>query len=460
MAEDKNEINDTGEIHDPYLDGNDAIEAAISTYHTEPTRDSLYAVLNTIRDRMHADGHFMIPVEISDDGKEFTFRAVHTKDGKEWLVAFTSPEEYKKGQPSQIMSNFIDSMIKACLGMECAGIVINPWDQDFMLAKELIEMIIEADGDVEYHVPDDDLTPELLEGGTYLKRAIEICNRNRTQLNMIKLLKILRDSYVWIPCNVILSETDKNAFDKVVKDAIDNNDLDSIVGTTMISHDEIRMVPDILQNGDQFFFPVFTSAEEMGEYGNGFSKIESHFLHATNLARNNEKNVFGIVINAFSEPFVISKDLFDLVARMPSAFEESEKTKAEEHCDDPSASQPASDKDDFKEDELLYFSRNKGKGGKAIGKITDDGFWVLKGSYIYPEVAEYAPTGVVSARKQYSDQIDNKGILQQDICFSSPSYAAAFVCGKNCNGLVEWKNKNGITLKELNSNISPSVKKQ
>ena len=46
---------------------------------------------------------------------------------------------------------------------------------------------------------------------------------------------------------------------------------------------------------------------------------------------------------------------------------------------------PSSDKDDADvENELLYFSRNKGKGGSAIGKITSDGFWVLKGSYIFP----------------------------------------------------------------------------
>lgn len=29
-------------------------------------------------------------------------------------------------------------------------------------------------------------------------------------------------------------------------------------------------------------------------------------------------------------------------------------------------------------DELLYFSRSQGKGGKAVGKIADDGFWGLK----------------------------------------------------------------------------------
>ena len=57
------------------------------------------------------------------------------------------------------------------------------------------------------------------------------------------------------------------------------------------------MVPDILVNGEQFYFPVFTTAEEMGEYGKSFSKVQKHFLEAVNLARNNEKKVVGIVIN-------------------------------------------------------------------------------------------------------------------------------------------------------------------
>ena len=70
------------------------------------------------------------------------------------------------------------------------------------------------------------------------------------------------------------------------------------------------MIPDILQNGDDFFFPAFTTAEEMGDYGRGVSKLEKHFLEAVNLARNNEKNVAGIVINAFSEPYIVPRDLF------------------------------------------------------------------------------------------------------------------------------------------------------
>lgn len=54
-----------------------------------------------------------------------------------------------------------------------------------------------------------------------------------------------------------------------------------------------------------------------------------------------------------------------------------------------------------------------------------------------------------NARKEYASIIDNQRILQDDICFGSPSYVAMFICGKSSNGLMEWKNKQGISLKEL-----------
>lgn len=313
---------ENSDFHDSFLDGNEMIEEAIRTFHEKSSKEKLCAVLDAVRTRMHQDGHFMIPVVMSDDGNEFSMRTLQTKDGKEWLAAFTTPGEHEKGEPSQIMSNFIDSMLKACMESEYAGVIINPWSESFMLSKELIEMMIKADGDVEYSVPEDPITAELLKGGEFLKRAISICNRNRTQLNMIKLLRILRDSLVWIPCNVIMSDADNTAMEKLLAEAEESEDgLQSLVGKTITNQDCIRMVPDILQNENDFFFPVFTSAEEMGDYGEAFSKVEKHFLEAASLARNNEKNVAGIVINAFTESIVIPKELFDIIAGMSSSIE-------------------------------------------------------------------------------------------------------------------------------------------
>ena len=311
-------------FHDPFLAGNELIEEAIDKFHADSCKENLVGVLDAIRQRMHADGHFMFPVASSEDGKGFALRTVLTKDGKEWVAAFTSPAEHEKGEPSEIVSHFIDTMLKEALDSDNAGFIINPWGKSFMLAKELIEMIFKADGDVEYAVPNDAITEKLLEDGSFLKRAVEICNSNRTQMNLVKLMKILRDSRVWIPCTAIMSAADTEAVAKTIKEAIEKDSLDVLVGSTITNQDEVHMVPDILQNGDDFFFPVFTTAEEMSEYGKDFSKIQEHFLTAVTLARNNKKKVTGIVINAFTEPFVIPEELFDIIAEMDSAIKPKE----------------------------------------------------------------------------------------------------------------------------------------
>lgn len=91
-----------------------------------------------------------------------------------------------------------------------------------------------------------------------------------------------------------------------------------MIGKTFSTKEAVRMIPDILQNGEQFFFPIFSSVEEMGEYGEHFSKVQKHILE---MARNSEKNVAGIVLNAFSESFILDAELFDMIENMKSRLE-------------------------------------------------------------------------------------------------------------------------------------------
>ena len=133
-------------FHDPFLDGNVIIEEAIAQFQADTTKKNLTIVLEAIRKRMHENGHFMIPVIMYENGREFTFRTLDTTDGKQWLVVFTSPQEYEKGERSQILSNFIDTTLKACIDTEGTGFIINPWSQSFMLTSELIQLMFKADG--------------------------------------------------------------------------------------------------------------------------------------------------------------------------------------------------------------------------------------------------------------------------------------------------------------------------
>lgn len=161
--------------------------------------------------------------------------------------------------------------------------------------------------------PTASLKREDLENGEMLREAILRFSNERNEDNFFDVLELLRDSIVCVPCSAILSDQDQKAMEQLIKDA--ENDPDSLKGVEITSKDQIRLVPDILQNGDDFFFPVFSSAEEMGEYGQHFSCVETEFLHAIRLARNNEKKLKGIVVNAFSIPFILDAELFDVVEK-------------------------------------------------------------------------------------------------------------------------------------------------
>ena len=91
---------------------------------------------------------------------------------------------------------------------------------------------------------------------------------------------------------------------------------------------------------------------------------------------------------------------------------------------------------------------NKPATIEADGICTSEGFVVLNGSHIAPEDDETISAGIKEKRSKANIV---EGILQEDVLFSSPSGAAMFVVGKSANGLTSWKNADGITLKDIES---------
>jgi len=101
---------------------------------------------------------------------------------------------------------------------------------------------------------------------------------------------------------------------------------------------------------------------------------------------------------------------------------------------------------------ILYLKRKSRKSGQMIEascRQTSEGFVVLKGSHLETKDSASIPPGIKEARQKAA--IDTAKILQEDVLFHSPSYAAAFVIGGHVNGLTEWKTADGKTLKELDS---------
>ena len=205
------------------------------------------------------------------------------------------------------------------------GILLNEPDQDFGYHKgEKIAFFVQETEDkkvicISDMNPSAKISEEDLEDGSMLETAVHRFNEERNESNFLDLLEILRDSYVWVPCNAVMSDADQKRMEELIDSF--NGDFDKLAGMEFVAKDETRLIPDILQNGDAFFFPIFSTEEAMGEYGEGFSKLQKHILEVIPLARNNEREPVGIVLNAFSEPFILDKEIWDIVENMKSRIQ-------------------------------------------------------------------------------------------------------------------------------------------
>ena len=98
---------------------------------------------------------------------------------------------------------------------------------------------------------------------------------------------------------------------------------------------------------------------------------------------------------------------------------------------------------------LKLKSRQSGDLIEASCRQTTEGFVVLKGSRIETIDSDSIPIGIKEHRRKAL--IDDNNILQENLLFRSPSYAAAFVIGGHVNGLAAWKTEDGTSLKKIES---------
>lgn len=105
--------------------------------------------------------------------------------------------------------------------------------------------------------------------------------------------------------------------------------------------------------------------------------------------------------------------------------------------------------------DVFYIKAARGADGQ--GQPTSDGFVVFKGSKAAgTTVASMTLSFMTLRQKLLNDGVllDKGEFLEfpEDYIFSSPSTAATMVLGRNANGLTEWKQKSGKTLKDFESN--------
>ncbi len=106
--------------------------------------------------------------------------------------------------------------------------------------------------------------------------------------------------------------------------------------------------------------------------------------------------------------------------------------------------------------EIFYIKAARGADGQ--GEQTSDGFVVFKGSKSASTIVNSMTPGFIKFREKLIEEgiLVNKSEyfeFSEDFVFSSPSTAASIIMGRNANGLSEWKQKDGKTLKEFETNL-------
>jgi hypothetical protein len=115
-------------------------------------------------------------------------------------------------------------------------------------------------------------------------------------------------------------------------------------------------------------------------------------------------------------------------------------------------------------DEQLYI--NATRGASAKGKRTSDGFVVFRSSEIATDtVQSYRDKGLNKLRDELIEnaiivKIEDKLVFKSDYLFSSPSAAAMVIMGRSANGLQEWKDSSGKSLRDIEKQEISKANKQ
>lgn len=98
-------------------------------------------------------------------------------------------------------------------------------------------------------------------------------------------------------------------------------------------------------------------------------------------------------------------------------------------------------------DNLFYIKKDK---IDAKGKITDEGFVILKDSKVASSFTSKTTKCFIETGKRLRDEgVIVNDIFTKDWLFASPSGASVIVVGHNSNGRNEWKDKLGRSINDL-----------
>ena len=122
------------------------IEDAIHTFIYKQNDQTVIGVFEAIRMAMNEGKSFYIPVQyLNEEKTEFSLGKIQDGKGQEMVVVFSNEEGCKKMEDADMLVEDIQSFMTKILAMpDVAGLLINPIGEGFVLGKQYIQMIFDA----------------------------------------------------------------------------------------------------------------------------------------------------------------------------------------------------------------------------------------------------------------------------------------------------------------------------
>ncbi len=191
--------------------------------------------------------------------------------------------------------------------------------QDFGVAKgDSIEFGIREidDTHIELHAEFDELrevTEEDLQNGLFLKFCIgEFLKNIKDEAAAAILQSALRSSFVIVPCEVEFDDKAAAIMSRLEKDGRDIDSLEGEDAETL--QNGMHFIPSVIESEGRRYLPAFTGDAEMDADKIGdVSFVHMPIPAAIEMSQKKENSFDGIVINPFTDSFVLDKDTFEAV---------------------------------------------------------------------------------------------------------------------------------------------------
>lgn len=145
-----------------------------------------------------------------------------------------------------------------------------------------------------------------LDDGKILRKLIKQFHEDQSVKNEIQILECLRDSYIYMPCDIIICNKDMKKFEN------------SNVGDYIKTEEEIIIRPDSYKLDDEIIMPIFSCKEEMNKcYKTYHDSIKIHFIYAMKKCLEDEK-YYGLTIDVNGYGYGFSKEMFNSILCIPS----------------------------------------------------------------------------------------------------------------------------------------------